>query len=259
MTGSGFYGGYEYLGGKNKNTGFLRFLTIFLPILMIAVFAGGIIMGYLSYANSVEKPKPVDAVSSSEKISDEENAQLLRVVNTANPLDKSFVPQLAQCGSVQVSPLALTALENMLEAAQKDGVSLVAKTGYVDFDSQQRLYEEKKQSLINSKGYTQIKAESVTKKTVPKGGESEAQTGLLVVFGTSDETAKSFRDSKAFLWLQKNCVNYGFVQRYTADAEEYTSMNADYTAFRYVGEQNARKMRSYNMCLEQYVNHVAAE
>ena len=38
----------------------------------------------------------------------------------------------------------------------------------------------------------------------------------------------------------------------TPDKETVTGMNADLTVYRFVGVDNAVKMRSYGMCLEEY-------
>lgn len=256
-TDNSIYGGFDYQGEKNNKTGFLRFLTVFLPILIVLVFAGGITMGYFATADKINTPNLIEPADSHKEPTLEEKAELLRVVNTANPLDRDFVPTLAECNSVQISETALDSLNSLMTAAQKENVSLVIESGYISFDEQQKMYENKKQELMTKNGYTDIKAESLAKKTIPKGGESEAQTGLLVTFKADDKSAKEFESSKAYLWLQKNCVRYGFTERYTSQGEKYTGMSKNPKVFRFVGKDNAIRMRSYNMCLEQYVRHIA--
>ncbi|MGN0558339.1 MAG: M15 family metallopeptidase [Acutalibacteraceae bacterium] len=258
-TDNSIYGGFDYQGEKNNKTGFLRFLTVFLPILIVLVFAGGITMGYIATADKINTPNKIEPTDSQKELSLEEKAELLRIVNTANPLESDFVPKLSKLESIQISETALDSLKSLMTAAQKENVSLVLESGYIPFDEQQKMYENKKQELMTKNGYTDIKAESLAKKTIPKGGESEAQTGLLVTFSTDDKSANDFESSRAYLWLQKNCIRYGFTERYTSQGEKYTGMSKNPKAFRFVGRDNAVRMRSYNMCLEQYVRHIAQE
>lgn len=251
------YNSLDYQSDKNKKTGFLRFLTVFLPILIVLVFLGGITLGYFATADKINTPNTVKPLPTRNEPALEEKAELLRVVNTANPLDRDFVPTLAECNSVQINKTALDSLNSLMTAAKEENISLVLESGYISFDEQQKMYENKKQELMTKNGYTDVKAESLTKKIIPKGGESEAQTGLLVTFKTDDKSAKEFESSKAYLWLQKNCVKYGFTERYTSQGETYTGMASNPNVFRFVGRDNAIRMRSYNMCLEQYVRHIA--
>lgn len=251
------YDSLDYQSDKNKKTGFLRFLTVFLPLLIVLVFLGGIALGYFETADTINTPNTVKPLPTHREPALEEKAELLRVVNTANPLDKDFVPTLSELNSIKVGKTAVDSLKSLMKAAQEENISLILESGYISFDEQQKLYDDKKQELMTKNGYTDVKAESLTKKVIPKGGESEAQTGLLVTFSTDDKSAKEFQSSRAYLWLQKNCVKYGFTERYTAQGEKYSGMAKNPKAFRFVGEDNAIRMRSYNMCLEQYVRHIA--
>ena len=86
---------------------------------------------------------------------------------------------------------------------------------------------------------------------MPKGGCSEAQTGLLIGFDVADKKTSAF--------IERECINYGFVQRYPKDKEDVTKISESKTLYRYVGIENAKKMRSFNMCLEEYSEYVSLQ
>ena len=57
-------------------------------------------------------------------------------------------------------------------------------------------------------------------------------------------------------WLIKNSVDFGFILRAPKGKEEKTNIDFDSTLFRYVGTNNAKKMRMLSMCLEEYRSYV---
>ena len=138
----------------------------------------------------------------------------------------------------------------LLTAAENDGIGLQISSGYISFEEQNKLYEEMYNSIKEQNNVTSIKAESSTVKIVPKAGQSEAQTGLIVVFSDSEE--KDFEKSKSCLWLRENAVEYGFVLRYPKDKEDLTFMTYNPSTYRFVGKNNALKMRIFGMCMEEY-------
>ena len=72
---------------------------------------------------------------------------------------------------------------------------------------------------------------------------------MLVEFDFSNSGSKAF--------LERNCVEYGFVQRYTGSKTSVTRMNPSDSLYRYVGIENAKRMRSYGMCLEEYKSYLS--
>ena len=78
-------------------------------------------------------------------------------------------------------------------------------------------------------------------------GCCEAQTGLLVSFDVSNSHNKSF--------LERECIRYGFILRYPEGKDEVTHINPSESLYRYVGKENAEKMRAFDMCLEEYAEY----
>lgn len=215
----------------------------------VLVVAAGAVLGGIYLFGSVDNRKSVSNVSDSEN----NNAQLLRVVNKSNPLDKDYVPELVQKDGYRICPLAEKSLDNLLAAAKKENISLYVKYAFVSYNEQAKIYNAEYRKQL-SKGLTEVKAQAKTTVTIPQAGRSEFQTGLMVSF-RSREKGK-FKNSNASDWLFKNAKKYGFVLRYPEDKEDITSMNVNYKSYRYVGESNAKVMQSLNMCLNEYSYYV---
>lgn len=82
---------------------------------------------------------------------------------------------------------------------------------------------------------------------------SDHNLGLAVDFNYVKE---DFENTKAFKWLTKNAENYGFILRYPKGKEYITKVDYEPWHWRYVGEENAKKMNELNMCLEEYVEYL---
>ena len=66
----------------------------------------------------------------------------------------------------------------------------------------------------------------------------------------------SFAKTSEYKWLLKNAENYGFILRYPEDKEDKTKIAYESWHWRYVGEENAKRMNELNMCLEEYVEYL---
>ncbi len=177
--------------------------------------------------------------------------ELTDVVNRSNPLSRDYIPNLVDYKGFKINAAMRQNLERLIDAAGADGIELRLTKAYTSFDEQQQLYEQKLNEILSQTAYTRVKAEAEAQKYVPKAGNSEFQTGLLVEFDISNAADKAY--------LERNCVNFGFVQRYTADKEDITGIKSSDGIYRYVGEKNAVNMRSFDMCLEQYSEYISVQ
>ena len=173
------------------------------------------------------------------------------MVNTATPLPADYVPKLKSYGNFKVNSLAENNLQNFCDRAKETGVEIKLVSSYVSFDEQEKLYNEKLSEFLSNPDYTEVRAQAAAQKLVPKGGCSEAQTGLLIGFDMTDEKTSAF--------IERECINFGFVQRYPKDKEDVTKISENKTLYRYVGIENAKKMRSFNMSLEEYSEYVVIQ
>lgn len=218
-----------------------------ITIAVVAIVVGTLVGGYFAYNAFADKAEP----ESAQQLEQEHSDELLRVVNTGNPLSFDYLPKLKSYDNFKVNTLAENNLEKFCKKAKESGVEIELVSAYVSFEEQENLYNEKLSEFLSNSDYTEVRAQAAAQKLVPKGGCSEAQTGLLIGFDISNE--------KAFAFIERECINFGFVQRYPKDKEDITKISENKTLYRYVGIENAKKMRSFNMSLEEYSEYVALQ
>lgn len=220
---------------------------IVIAIIVVIIVAGLSAGGYFAYNAFVDKTE----TESEQQLEQEKSEELLRVVNTGNPLSSDYLPKLKSYGKFKVNSLAVNNLDNFCNKAKDANAEIKLVSAYVSFDEQEKLYNEKFSEYFANPDYSEVRAQAAAQKLVPKGGCSEAQTGLLVGFDIADENTSAF--------IERECINFGFVQRYPKDKEDITKMSENKTLYRYVGIENARKMRSFNMSLEEYSEYVVIQ
>ena len=192
-----------------------------------------------------------DSKSEAENEAPAQNKMLLRVVNRSNPLTSDYVPELIEKDGVKVCSDMADDLGEMLEAAEQSGIELRLVSGYVSYEEQGALFQAKLEEFRRLPDFSEVRAQAEAAKLVPGAGESEAQTGLLVEFDISDDSAAAF--------LERDCVKYGFVRRYTEEKEDITKIKPSRSLYRYVSKEHAVKLRSFGMCLEEYEEYLSAQ
>lgn len=175
----------------------------------------------------------------------------LRPVNKAEPLAPSDVPELAEFENVKVHASIAGMLEAMRDAAKQQGIDLKVTDGYVSYEEQQKRYEENLAPYLKNPKFTPVRAQAAAQRIVPEAGCSEAQTGLYVEFDIADPRAKAF--------VERECIHYGLIQRYAENKEEITHMQRNDAGYRFVGVEDAEKMRAFDMCLEEYADYVDSQ
>lgn len=245
---------YDYRGRRrNERVGLKTFFLFFTPVLIVAVIALGI---FISWQIEESKRPSVDNISTADQVELVSDSELLVVVSDRKPLEEDYVPALVPFGGVSVSELLFDDLDDLISDAAAQGVKITVKTGYVSYSDQAVLYEETFNKIKSDNDYSEIKAESETKKICPEAGRSESQTGLLIQFSTSEEF-ESFDSTDAGKWLERNSVNYGFILRYPEDEDMSTGMAYAPDLYRYVGKEHALNIRRYDMTLEEYSSHIS--
>ena len=66
-------------------------------------------------------------------------------------------------------------------------------------------------------------------------------------------TKESFENTKEFKWLQAHAADYGFILRYPKDKVSITKVAYEPWHWRYVGVEDAKKMKASGKCLEEYL------
>ena len=233
-----------------------RALLFILPLVMLAVLAVGVFFGYKFYVNSLNEKS---AISPSEIVEDDthsSNPMFLQTVNSANPISADFVPETVECCGIPIATDASDSLNSLVTAAKESGYDLMVVEGYISYDEQAQRYKDAVEQYRKDSDASLVMAEAHVKKEIPPAGESEQQTGLLVYLTV--KTDGKFKDTPAYSWLTRHCVDYGFILRYP-DKENAGGISYNSHLFRYVGKTYAYNMRALDMNFDRFVEYLAAQ
>lgn len=144
--------------------------------------------------------------------------------------------------------------DKMVAAAEADGISLIPVSGYRSVE-RQRTNFERKIKLYMDKGYSKAEATRLASEIVLMPSTSEHNAGLAMDFGTNGNYTldENFAKTEAFEWLSKNAADYGFILRYPEDAQDITMVTYEPWHWRYVGVENAKKIKASGLTLEEYL------
>ena len=181
----------------------------------------------------------------------------LRLANYDNLLPEDFEVELANIDNSkdpkQFDARAVKYLRDMINAMKKAGnTSIWCQSTYRSVKRQKEVYDASVQKYLKQ-GKTQEEADKLTLEYINKPGGSDHNLGLAVDFNYVDN---SFAKTSEYKWLLKNAENYGFILRYPEDKEDKTKIAYESWHWRYVGEENAKRMNELNMCLEEYVEYL---
>ena len=147
-------------------------------------------------------------------------------------------------------------LEELMSDAAEAGLSLKLSCGYVSAEVQHQQYSAEVSRLQAEESMTAKNAAAQAEKTIPAENCSELQSGLAVKF--SQGSSGDFSASREYFWLTANSAKYGFILRYPEGREKSTGFDYDPAHFRFVGKENANKIKTLNMTLEEYNAYLAA-
>lgn len=156
----------------------------------------------------------------------------IMIANKSYPLPADYNPG--------VDSTAYSALEEMIQAAQDDGIELFVISGFRSFERQQTLYSN----------YLLREGRDAADRYSARPGYSEHQTGLAFDLNSLEF---SFGETAEGKWLSEHCAEYGFIIRYPADKEEETGYMYEPWHVRYLGVETASDVASSGLCLEEYL------
>ena len=176
------------------------------------------------------------------------------LVNRHYILRKDYKPQLARSvtgdsNSKYLDYRVAPHYNEMYQAALKDGITLTTVSGYRSYELQKNNFENKITKYMNQ-GYNRVAATQAAAKIILPPGTSEHNAGLAMDIISLEQ---SFENTKAFKWLQAHAQDYGFILRYPKDKEAITEIIYEPWHWRYVGVDNARKIKASGLCLEEYL------
>lgn len=226
---------------------------VFLSVLSGAEEAGAQAQNELTAEAPAASSRQEEAPASSKEAAQAqpEDWRLL-LVNFETPMPEGSEPELEKVGNIQVDKRIVPELEKMIEDAGKEGLTLSLSSGYRSAERQGELFQNAVEENL-SLGMNREMAEEVAAESVARAGYSEHNTGLAIdlngVLENFDETAE-------YRWLQRHAHEYGFVLRYPGDKSELAGIRFEPWHFRYVGRENAEKMKLLDLCLEEYVAYL---
>lgn len=156
-----------------------------------------------------------------------------------------------------VDRAAYRPLKDMFAAADKAGVPLQMVSPYRSIQKQDRLFTESV-NYYKNQGFSESEAIKKANYSRTFTGTSEHNTGFgfdILEEGNWTLT-EGFENTAQFKWLMKNAENYGFILRYQKDKTDITGIMYEPWHFRYVGVDDAKKINSMNMCLEEYIKYL---
>lgn len=143
---------------------------------------------------------------------------------------------------------AAKALEEMFAEGERNGVQLVAASGYRSFTTQQQLFT----SYVLRDGY------EIANQFSAFPGESEHQTGLAMDVTSREvnlDITRAFGETKEGKWIQEYAHNFGFIIRYSEENEAITGYNYEPWHLRYVGKEVAQTIHEQNITFDEYVEN----
>lgn len=190
---------------------------------------------------------------SHEEIVETIDDEYLILANKTHNLEESYVPEDLTELNIKYSGTdsskfmrkeAALALENMVNAAKQDGITLIGRSAYRSYNTQVATYKSKVQKL----------GQEQADKFSAKPGASEHQTGLAIDILSSEYSKlhTEFQHTKTYRWLLEHCAEYGFILRFPKGKSDITGYNFEPWHYRYVGIDHAEKIMSNNLTLEEY-------
>nr|MBQ8251760.1 M15 family metallopeptidase [Lachnospiraceae bacterium] len=157
-------------------------------------------------------------------------------------------------GSMKCDERIIPELQQMMQAAKEDGVTLVICSPYRDYERQIYLFNRKIKAYMK-KQMSYLEAYRVTAQAVTVPGASEHQIGLAldIVTDTYQSLNEGFEDTDAGKWLAQHSYEYGFILRYPKGKEDITGISYEPWHFRYVGKAAAQYMYENDLTLEEFV------
>lgn len=193
--------------------------------------------------NDKDKLVEVNTANGSEKI---------LLVNEKHGLSGNYVPEGLSIPNIpfsngsddeekHVAGTVVKPLEELVNAAKKDGIILLGNSGYRSYNSQEDVYENR----VISQG------KKLADAYVAKPGFSEHQTGLCI--DITNKNGYFAKGTKEADWLAKNCYRFGFIIRYPYGKKSVTGIEYEPWHIRYVGKEAAKYIHDNGITLEEYL------
>ena len=158
------------------------------------------------------------------------------------PENLESLPLSYSRSGMKLTNVAKSALEELINAAKKDNMTILVTSSYRSYEYQVKLY--------NQYAEENSKEEADTYSARP--GYSEHQTGLAVDIHNGKKVYTDFESTEEFNWMQENAYKYGFILRFPKDKVNETGYIYESWHYRYVGKDIAKYIHKNNISFEEY-------
>ncbi|MEG2930924.1 MAG: M15 family metallopeptidase, partial [Ruthenibacterium sp.] len=146
------------------------------------------------------------------------------------------------------------AVNKMISDGNATGLKLKVVSGYRTYERQKTNYDAQLKKQLAA-GKSQADAEAAAGLITAPPGASEHNLGLGMDimaknYTTYDEGYAATNEAK---WLLENAANYGFILRYPKGSEAITGFEFEPWHYRYVGVDQALRIKASGLTLEEYV------
>lgn len=213
----------------------------------LAALTIGAAMMFEAWAFMMPHQDPTDVLILVNKYNRAPSVPLTLVKPDVTPTKEAFSE------NIYMRPEAAEALESLFDAAQADGITLYATSGFRSYSTQKAIFERKLEKM----------SEKAANASVAKPGYSEHQTGLAMdVEGHSSlgsGLVEDFGNTPEGQWLAAHAHEHGFILRYPKDKTQITGYIYEPWHIRYVGHDAAAQIYAQNWTLEEYLLNVRAD
>jgi D-alanyl-D-alanine carboxypeptidase len=174
----------------------------------------------------LDKPAYVDTSEASEPDS------LTALINKHFYLPDDYTPSdLVTIGGTMLRSEAAGAVQDMIEAAEKEGHNLWSQSGFRSYGVQVSLYDQ----------YSASDGTDAADTYSARPGYSEHQSGLTTDLNTITD---AFGETPEGIWASENCWKFGFIVRYTEENTDITLYKPEPWHLRYIGREAAEDMHN---------------
>ena len=165
----------------------------------------------------------------------------------ANPWNDigDYTPELDYLEGQQFDTRIIGPMEEMVEAARAEGLSVLLSSGYRSYATQTWLFNRKADEY----------GETIAATIVARPGTSEHQTGLCCDITDRYYEMKdaSLENTELYQWMYEHCSEYGFIVRFPKGKEDVTGIIYEPWHFRYVGPEAAAYIMEHDLTLEEFL------
>ena len=142
----------------------------------------------------------------------------------------------------------------MYAAAMEEKIELIPFSAYRT-TAQQKVNFDREIKRLEDAGLERQEAVGQVMESVQPPGCSEHETGLAIDITRKGvwKTDPGFHGTKEFKWLEEHAHEYGFILRYPRGKEALTGVEYEPWHWRYVGKEDAEKIKEGKQCLEEYL------